>query len=114
MKIFILIVLFFSNEIYAEVKLASIFADNMVLQRDVKIPIWGWAAVNERITVQFHNQSKSTKADHNGKWVVYLDKENAGGPFVLTVKGKNTIQIKNILVGEVWICSGQSNMEWTV
>lgn len=114
MKIFILVVLFFSNEIYAEVKLASIFADNMVLQRDVKIPIWGWAAVNEHITVHFHNQSKSTKADHNGKWIVYLDKENAGGPFVLTVKGKNTIQINNILVGEVWICSGQSNMEWTV
>lgn len=113
-KIFLFLLLFCINQIHAEVQLASIFADNMVLQRDVKIPVWGWAVAHEKITIQFHNQSKTTKANQNGKWIVYLDKENAGGPFVLTVKGKNTIQIKNVLVGEVWICSGQSNMEWTV
>ncbi len=98
----------------AKVTIASIFSDNMVLQRNTKIPIWGWASPNEKITVQFHNQTKSTHTNNDGKWMLRLDNEKAGGPFVLTVKGENTIKLNNILVGEVWLCSGQSNMEWTV
>ncbi|PWA03979.1 sialate O-acetylesterase [Flavobacterium psychrotolerans] len=98
----------------AQVTLPKIFSDNMVFQRNVLIPVWGQADANEKITVRFHNQTKSTKSDKNGKWTVRLDNEIAGGPYQLTVKAKNTIQINNVLVGEVWLCSGQSNMEWSV
>lgn len=98
----------------AKVTIASIFSDNMVLQRNAKIPIWGWASPNEKITVQFHNQTKSTLTDNDGKWMLHLDNEKEGGPYILKVKGRNKIVLKNILVGEVWLCSGQSNMEWTV
>jgi sialate O-acetylesterase len=113
-KIFLAIVLLICLCAEAQVKLASIFADDMVLQREAKIPIWGWAMPNEKVTVTFHNQSKTTKADHEGKWSVRLNKENAGGPYNLSITGKNQMLLKNILVGEVWLCSGQSNMEWTV
>ncbi|MBL0307981.1 MAG: hypothetical protein IPQ25_18715 [Chitinophagaceae bacterium] len=98
----------------AKVILPKIFSDNMVLQRNGLIPVWGWADANEKIEVRFNNQVKSVKAGKNGKWLIRLDAENAGGPYDMTIKGKNTVQIRNILVGEVWICSGQSNMEWTV
>ncbi len=98
----------------AKVILSGIFSDNMVLQRNVLIPVWGWADAGEKIEVRFNKQAKSVKADKNGKWMIKLDIESAGGPYDLIIKGKNSIQIKNVLVGEVWICSGQSNMEWTV
>lgn len=98
----------------AKVVLPEIFSDNMVLQRNVLIPVWGWADANESIEVKFHNQVKFAKAGKDGKWSLNLEAENAGGPYELIVKGQNTIEIKNVLVGEVWICSGQSNMEWTV
>lgn len=100
--------------IQAKVTVASIFSDNMVLQRNTAIPVWGWADANEKITVQFHNQTQSAVADKNGKWMIRLSNEKAGGPFTLKIIGKNTLQFNNILVGEVWVCSGQSNMEWTV
>lgn len=86
----------------------------MVLQRNSPIPVWGWSPANEKVTVQFHNQKRITKADQSGKWMVRLDKETAGGPYQLIVKANNIIQINNVLVGEVWLCSGQSNMEWDV
>jgi len=86
----------------------------MVLQRDKPIKIWGWADANENVTVSFKGQTKKIKADKSGKWVVALSAEPAGGPYQLTVKGKNTITLNDILIGEVWVCSGQSNMEWTV
>lgn len=100
--------------LYADVTLPKIFSDNMVLQRNKTIPVWGSANVNEKITVEFDHQTKKTKADKNGKWIVRLDNETAGGPYQLTVKGKNTIIINDVLVGEVWICSGQSNMEMPI
>ncbi|HYG37355.1 MAG TPA: sialate O-acetylesterase [Cytophagales bacterium] len=99
---------------HAKVRLPKIFGDSMILQRNQPIPVWGWADKNEKITVQFNKQSKTTKAGKDGKWKINLEPEKAGGPFNLTVKGKNTITIKNVLVGEVWVCSGQSNMEWPV
>lgn len=102
------------QSIYAEVSLPKIFADNMVLQRNVLIPVWGWADANEKIEVSFRQQVKKVKADKTGRWMVWLDAEAAGGPFEIVIKGKNTLQIKDVLVGEVWICSGQSNMEWNV
>ena len=102
---------FFGN---ANVRLPKIFADNMVLQRNKSILIWGWSDANESIEIKFNKQAKVTKADLNGKWTIRLDSENAGGPYELIVKGKNEISIKNVLVGEIWICSGQSNMEFKV
>ncbi|MEZ6090172.1 MAG: sialate O-acetylesterase [Pirellulaceae bacterium] len=97
----------------AELKLASIFGDSMVLQRDLPVPVWGWAEPNEAITVTFAGQTKTATADAEGKWQVKLDalKANSEGS-VLSVVGADRIEIKDVLVGEVWICSGQSNMEW--
>lgn len=99
---------------YGNILLPKILSDNMVLQRNKPITIWGWADANEKVTVSFKDQIKSTKADKSGKWLVTLNASGAGGPFQLTVKGKNTVVLSNILIGEVWVCSGQSNMEWTV
>jgi len=98
----------------AYVRLPKLFADDMVLQRNQLIPIWGWANAYEKIEIRFNKQLKSTKADKNGKWIVRLEAENAGGPYELSIKGKNRLVLKNVLVGEVWICSGQSNMAFTV
>ncbi len=98
----------------AEVKLPRIFSSNMVLQKGIEIPVWGWANKGEQITVIFNSQSVRTKTDKDGKWSVKLPAKEYGGPFKLTVKGKNTVVFDNILIGEVWVCSGQSNMEWQV
>ena len=116
MKKILFFILILLNGVCAQsqVSIAKIFSENMVLQRNKPIPIWGWAKANDKIVVQFHNQKKSVKADASGKWMVHLDAETAGGPYQLTVKAKNSIQINNVLVGEVWLCSGQSNMEWSV
>ncbi|MFI0427411.1 MAG: sialate O-acetylesterase [Flavobacterium sp.] len=110
-----LIILLLSTVISnAQTSLASIFSDNMVLQRNTKIPVWGFDKPNKMVTVKFHHQIKKVKTGKDGKWTTHLDNENAGGPYVLSVLGSNSIEIKNVLVGEVWICSGQSNMEWSV
>lgn len=98
----------------ANVKMPLLFADGMVLQRNKEIPVWGWADANEKVEVHFNKQTKSIVADKNGKWMIKLSAEKAGGPFELTITGKNKIIIKDVLVGEVWICSGQSNMEFQV
>lgn len=84
----------------------------MVLQRNKPIPVWGWADPGESITILFNKQTKKTKAGKDGSWRTELNQELAGGPYQLIAKGKNTITLENVMVGEVWICSGQSNMEW--
>lgn len=104
--------LFFCIMANANVRMPLIFADGMVLQRNKPIPVWGWADANEKIEVHFKQQTKTITADATGKWMVKFDAEKAGGPFVLSIKGKNQIVLKDVLVGEVWICSGQSNMEF--
>lgn len=97
----------------AQVQVAHVFTDSMVLQRNAPIPVWGWAKKAEKISVSFHDQKRSAVTDKAGKWIVYFDKEAAGGPYTLMVKGKSSADtLKDILVGDVWICSGQSNMEW--
>jgi sialate O-acetylesterase len=96
----------------ANVTMPRIFSENMVLQRNKEIPVWGWAKPNETVVVSFNKQSKTARADKNGNWTVKLSPEAAGGPYSLTIKGNNTTTFSNVLVGEVWICSGQSNMEW--
>src|ERR1041384_5215697 len=98
----------------AELKLIPLFSDNMVLQGDIPAPIWGTAEAGEEVTVSIAGQKKSAKAGADGKWIVKLDPLKAGGPHELTVSGKSSITLKNVLVGEVWICSGQSNMEMSV
>lgn len=113
-NLLLLLTLVSTIQIFANVTLPKIFGDNMVLQRNKQIPVWGWAEANEKITVQFNHQTKLVTADKTGNWRINLDKETAGGPFQLIVKGNNTITFSNVLVGEVWICSGQSNMEFMV
>jgi sialate O-acetylesterase len=98
----------------ADVKMSNIFGDHMVLQRGQKDRVWGTAEPGEAITVTIDKQTKTAKAAANGKWQVELDPMAAGGPHTLTVKGKNTVTFEDVLVGEVWICSGQSNMQWSV
>ncbi len=98
---------------WAEVKLHGLFNENMVLQQGGKVPVWGTADDGEKVTVRVQGQEVSTMAK-DGKWRVTLKDLKAGGPFEFMVKGTNTIEFKNVLVGEVWVCSGQSNMEWPV
>lgn len=98
----------------ADVKLPSIFSENAVLQRDMPVPVWGWAEPGEEVQVTFAGQTHKTKADDKGKWRVTLSPLSVGEPQSLVVEGKNRLERKNILVGEVWLCSGQSNMEWPV
>ena len=98
--------------VIAEIKLPKVFSSNMVLQRDMPVKIWGWADKREKITIIFHGDTTNLKADRNGKWETELSAVPAGGPFELVVKGKNEIRLTNILVGDVWVCSGQSNMEF--
>jgi sialate O-acetylesterase len=97
---------------FADVKLPGIISDNMILQRNQPNKIWGWAESGEKITVAFNGKNYPATASADGKWMISLPALLAGGPFRLTVSGKNTINVENVLVGEVWICSGQSNMEW--
>ena len=96
----------------AEVRLPKIFSSNMVLQQGIEIPVWGWAETGEQVVVTLNNTTVHAVTDKNRKWTVKLPGQKYGGPFVLTVKGKNTIILNNVMIGEVWVCSGQSNMEW--
>ena len=99
----------------ADVSLPSIFGDHMVLQRDMRLPVWGWADPGERVTVTLEGvQPATTTANADGEWRVDLPAQSAGGPLTLTVSGSNRIIFEDVLVGEVWLCSGQSNMEWPV
>lgn len=99
----------------ADVRLPALFTDGLVLQRGKPITIWGTADADEDVTVRFSGQTKITHADLDGKWQVALEPLAANAtPSEMTVTGKNSLTLKNILVGEVWLCSGQSNMEWTV
>lgn len=100
--------------LHADVKLPQIFADHMVLQRDRELAVWGWADAGEEVTVSVAGQTASTTANDTGKWSLKLKPLKAGDPVSLTVKGKNEIVLNDVLVGDVWICSGQSNMEWPV
>jgi hypothetical protein len=92
----------------------SFFADNMVLQREMPNPIWGTATPDEPITVTVDKQTKRVKADSNGKWMVRLDALPIGGPYEIVIKGKSTLTLKNVLCGDVWLCSGQSNMAFSM
>lgn len=96
--------------LHAEVKLNGLFVDNAVLQQGMEVPIWGTAVNGESVTVEFEGQTETTEAK-DGKWMIKLKDLKPGGPFVMKVTGGNKITLNNIMVGEVWVCSGQSNME---
>lgn len=98
----------------ADVKLPSIISDNMVLLQGGPATVWGWASPNEKVTVKFGDKTASAVADAEGKWKAKLDEIKAAETGELTISGNNSITLKNVAVGEVWVCSGQSNMEWKV
>lgn len=102
--------LFTSQDVTAQVRLPRLVRDSMVLQRDTKINIWGWASNNEKITISFNKKKYSTKATADGKWRIILPAMKAGGPYKMIISGKNKITLTDILIGDVWFCSGQSNM----
>ncbi len=106
--------LFLSLHLTAEVTLPNVIGSHMVLQRNQPVKIWGWAGKGERVTVSMAGQSVRTKADKEGKWEVTLEPMQAGGPFQMEIRGNNLTTLEDILVGDVWVCSGQSNMEWPV
>ncbi|TWU00997.1 sialate O-acetylesterase [Stieleria varia] len=91
-----------------------LFTDHMVLQRDIETPVWGWTTPGEKISVECAGHSANATADADGRWMAKLAALPAGGPHELTVTGPSSITISDVLVGDVWICSGQSNMEWSV
>jgi sialate O-acetylesterase len=98
----------------AELKLHTLFSDHMVLQADFACPVWGSVEPGEEVTVSIAGQKKTAKAGADGKWTLKLDPMKAGGPHEMTVAARNTVTLHDVLVGEVWVCSGQSNMEWVV
>lgn len=112
---FILCMSGFALEGVAQLRLAKIFSDHMVMQRDTELQVWGWAAPRENISISFDGSTYNTKANKSGYWKVSLPEKSASGPYSLQVRGKETsLTLTDILVGDVWVCSGQSNMEWPV
>src|SRR5205809_970420 len=98
----------------ADVKLPAVFGNHMVLQRGQKIPVWGTADPGERVTVAIGADSQQVSADEQGKWRALLPAMEAGAAVEMRVEGKNSLSISDVLIGDVWICSGQSNMGFTV
>ncbi len=94
--------------------LHSLFSDHMVIQRDRLVPVWGWTTPGQEVTVSLAGESATTEADEDGRWTVKLGPFAAGGPHTLLVQGPQKTTIEDVLIGDVWICSGQSNMEWPV
>lgn len=95
---------------YAEVRLPQLVSDGMVLQRDAKVNIWGWATAGEKIRIKFNSKTYQTTTPANGKWAIVLNAMKAGGPYTMDIQASNHIILKDILLGDVWFCSGQSNM----
>ena len=108
--LFVLFLLLNLGSIHAQVKLPRLVRDSMILQRDTKINIWGWAAKNEKINIKFNSKSYKTTTDSDGNWLIQLPPMKAGGPYTMDIAGSNKISLKEVLIGDVWICSGQSNM----
>lgn len=108
---FIPLCLFFIQpDLNAQIRLPALVRDSMVLQRDAATQIWGWAAPHEKVTLKFRNRTYKTKADGSGQWSLKMAPMPAGGPFNMEITGKNRILLREILMGDVWFCSGQSNM----
>src|SRR3954471_14275805 len=98
----------------AEVRLPAVIGDNMVLQQKSVVTLWGWGSAGEkiRVTTSWDNKTDSVVTNRAAKWKIKVPTPAAGGPYTLIFKGSNVINVKNVMIGEVWICSGQSNMEF--
>jgi sialate O-acetylesterase len=112
--IIIISILFSSGSALSDVTLPGIFGDGMVLQRDMKIPVWGNADPGEMVTVTLGGRSRRVKTEGDGTWMVRLKKMNAGGPYEMAVTGANEIRFGDVMIGEVWVCAGQSNMNYRI
>ena len=108
----LLLLFFIASGLSAQVKLPLLFSNNMVLQQGIEIPVWGWASPGEKITVTIDKTVASAKTTKDGKWSLKFPAMEYGGPHKMTVTGKNTVTFENVMIGEVWVCSGQSNMEF--
>lgn len=112
--VWILGLLLLSADLSAEIILPKVIGSNMVLQRNRELTIWGWADPREKVNVTFNGQKESVRTGKDGTWTINLQPMKAGGPYAMVIEGKNEIILENILVGDVWVCGGQSNMEWSV
>ncbi len=123
-RLTLLLLLYFllltSVVVYSDVTLPNVIGNNMVLQRNMEVPIWGWGSPNEEITLTLNSEegdtihTLTTVVGVDGNWEIKIPPMEAGGPYSLEVVGNNTLKLGNILFGEVWVCSGQSNMQWSV
>ncbi|MFZ6033412.1 MAG: sialate O-acetylesterase [Melioribacter sp.] len=107
----IIILLLLASILYAQVRLPKLISDGMVLQREVPLKIWGWASPGEKVEIKFIDSAYSVAASDKGKWQIMIPPQNAGGPYKMEISASNKITINDILIGDVWVCSGQSNME---
>lgn len=107
--------LFISIGVCANIRLPNVIADNMVLQRQSAVTLWGWANPQEKIviTTSWNNHSDTIVTSNEANWKIKVNTPAAGGPYTITFKGMNTITLENVMIGEVWVCSGQSNMSWS-
>ncbi|MBN2712133.1 MAG: sialate O-acetylesterase, partial [Planctomycetes bacterium] len=96
----------------SDFRLASPFTDHMVLQRGLPVPVWGWAKAGTKVTAELAGVTAETTAGKDGKWMIKLPPLDAGGPYELEVSGSEKIKLTDVMMGDVWVCSGQSNMEW--
>jgi sialate O-acetylesterase len=110
MKIVFVLAFLTASTSFAQVRLPRLVRDSMIFQRDAKINIWGWAGSGEKVNIRFNGKRYKTTTGRDGKWSVQLAPTKAGGPFTMDISGSNKITLKEILVGDVWLCSGQSNM----
>ena len=108
--LFLMIILFAWYSSNAEIRLPRLISDGVVLQRDAKVKLWGWASPNETVTLTFQKKKFSAKSNKSGEWTILLPAQKAGGPYEMDFKGENEIKVNNVLFGDVWVCSGQSNM----
>lgn len=114
--LFLTLAFFCSKAAFAALALSNIFTDHMVLQRNDQVAIWGWGDLNEEVslTTSWNTKTYATKVSLSTQWQIRIDTPEAGGPYTITIQGKsNEIVLNDILIGEVWLCSGQSNMEWS-
>jgi len=110
--IFVLCALSLFSSVFGQIKLPAVMGSHMVLQQKSDAPVWGWAKANEQVSVtgSWDGQTVIATTGSDGKWMVKLKTPVAGGPYTIKISGKNKIVLEDILIGEVWLCSGQSNM----
>ncbi|HUH19034.1 sialate O-acetylesterase [Albibacterium sp.] len=110
LRLLCLILIFSTSSAFADIKLPQLISDHMVLQRDIKLKIWGWASPKEKISVDFNGKKGKAVTDADGNWSLELPAMKAGGPYTMILKGNNQITLSDIYIGDVWFASGQSNM----